>query len=135
MVIIAKKAATMTSKEISYIDARQRAEQCLRRELSEIGILPTIPMLEEKYAENSVCWIFFRSRTIHIPEKYAFKFVACFAYAISKWGGLLMVADNFDNEEELKIQMDRFETIHPSVSPRRFSQIWKVPNPFQDESK
>jgi hypothetical protein len=123
----------MAGKEISYEDARQRAEQCARKDLSNFGIHPTIPLLEGKYAENSTCWIFFRSKAINIPAKYAMTIEAGAAYAISKWGGFLYVKNNMDDAEQLKIQMDRFETIRPAVNPSKFNSVWGVSNPFQEK--
>jgi len=79
--------------------------------------------------ENSVCWIFFRNRAINIPVEYELKLVAGAAYAISKWGGGLMVKDNLDDDAQLKIQMDRFESIHPAVNPNKFSSVWGIPAP------
>jgi len=117
----------MTGKEISYQQARQKAEQSLRNALSKLNIHPTVSLLEERYAENSVCWIFFRNRAINISIEDAWKsFGSSFAFAVSKWGELLQVPDNFNDEEKLKIQMDRFATVHPDVRPDRFRQLWGI---------
>ncbi|MDR2220535.1 MAG: hypothetical protein LBE24_08165 [Methylobacillus sp.] len=117
----------MSSREITYQQAKQKAEKSLLDGLLRLGIHPTVSLLEERYAENEVCWIFFRSRAISIPIEVGMLNDAGCAFAVSKRGGaMLLVADNFDNDQELKFQMDRFATIHPDTRPDRFRQLWHI---------
>ena len=105
--------------EISFTEARRRAEKFARAMLSEFDIDATIPVLDERYEENSVLWIFFRNRKIKIANA-ATKFSANDAYAVSKLGAVLNVHDHFENEKDLREQMARFEALPPQERNRIF---------------
>ena len=103
--------------EVSFKEARRRAEKFARERLSEFDIDAAIPLLDERYEENSVLWIFFRNRKIKIPNADA-KVSAHEAYAVSKLGAVLGVQDHFEDGEALREQMARFEAL-PSEKRNR----------------
>jgi hypothetical protein len=97
---------------MDFEQARRQAEQTALGILEGVYSGPTSQVLEQRFLEAEHCWMFFRSRAIHLPPEHALR---AMAYVFSKRSGKgRLVADFWDDEvklcEYLKVMSDYFAT-------------------------
>lgn len=85
-------------QKISIEQARKKAEEAALEQLEPLIGNSKIPVLREQYEEAECCWFFFRNKQIEIPPGA----LRGWAYAVSKLGHVILIADYSD--EPMKLQ-------------------------------
>ncbi|MBB3571836.1 hypothetical protein [Rhizobium sp. BK491] len=103
-----------TQKPITLEEARGIATNEARDIIGEFLPKDRISsILEDEYAENEDCWIFFRNRKINIPVPNR-RLVAHWAFAVSRFGEFLTVPDSHGDAHAIDEQLRRLSAYYKS---------------------
>jgi hypothetical protein len=99
---------TERKKEITYADARVRAEKTARRELAYYISDPDMPALRDEYLEAENCWMFFRNLAIKLPDPTSVDgMLPSWAYCWSKRGEGRIIADLSDDPAKCRAYLQK----------------------------
>lgn len=93
------------TQTITFGEAKAMAKERASNILGKYKKEKNMPFLEEKFQEAECCWIFFRNREIKGKIEESLDWNR--AYAISKRGTRLTIADFFDEPEKLGEYLQR----------------------------
>lgn len=91
-------------QEITFEQARSMAEEAATEQLELFRTNENIPVLRELNKEAECCWFFFRNKQIEIPPGV----LRGWAYAVSKKGKVILIADYSDEPKKLHEYLEDF---------------------------
>ena len=98
-------------KTCTFNQAKKLAEEAALDDLAEFMGDPTMNVLDDMYVEAEYCWFFFRNKQIQGPPERVLRWKR--AYAVSKKGGLRVIADYSKDpvrlQEYLQIMSNHFK--------------------------
>jgi hypothetical protein len=98
----------VSKREITFAEARARAENEARSTLKNYTTDPNMPVLRDEYLEAEHCWMFFRNPDIKFPDLASGDgFLPSWAYCWSKHGEGRAVADFSDDPAKCRAYLQK----------------------------